>query len=700
VAQLIQPDYLTVMTESDTEEEITGQTNLNTVAGVTQLVQQVLTTLQTGGVTNVQVGGGVGTWTENYMQYVQSLASLPMDFVDMHIYPINNNFFTNAITAATAIHAAGKQVGLSECWDWKILDSELGSAPSWTEITSRDPFSFWEPIDIAFLRAIVDFANYKQLAFVSPYWVHYFFAYLDYNTYGSMSEDEIMTNSYTAADSAVLAGAFTPTGHAWERQNIPRDTTPPAMPAAPTTSAIGPTAINLQWAPDTDDVGVAAYNLYRNGSLLSTTSQTLYYDSGLVSGETYTYNLVAFDAIGNVSSKSPPLVVETIDITAPSVPTSLVVTGVTSNSVSLNWTPSTGVGGVGGYRVLQGTLPTAMSIRADVTAPPFTSTVASSTTYYFAIESYNPNGVTSAPSNQVTATTPAPLGSIPPSIPTNLVVTGVTSSSITLSWTPSTGAAGVGGYRILSGTTPGSLSIRADVPAPPYAVAVAPSTTYYYEVESYNPDGVTSGPSNQVTATTPAPIGSIPPSVPTNLVVTSVASGSVSLNWTPSTGPAGVGGYRILQGLSPGAMSIRADAPAPPYSVTVAPSTTYYYEVQSYNPNGVLSGPSNMVTATTPAPIGSIAPSAPTNLVVTSVGSNSVSLNWTPSTGPAGVGGYWILQGASPDAMSIRANVPGPPYTLAVRPGKTFYIQVESYNPNKVASGPSNQVTATTPATQ
>jgi hypothetical protein len=408
VAQLIEPDYMTVLTESDTEEQITGQTNLNTVAGVTQLVQQVLTTLQTASVKNVQVGAGVGTWTVNYMQYVQALASLPMDFVDMHIYAINNSFFTNAITAATAIHAAGKQVGLSECWVLKIRNSELANPDyNTTAIFGRDPFSFWEPADASFLQAIANFANYKQLAFVSPYWVHYFSAYLDYNTYGSLPPGTVLTDSYTAANNAVMAGAFTPTGLAWETQNIARDTTPPATPAPPTASAIGTSTINLQWEADADNVGVSAYHLYRNGALLSTTSLLVYYDNGLVSGETYTYTLTASDASGNVSAISAPLVVETIDITAPSVPTNLVVTAVTSGTVSLNWTPSTGVGGVGGYRILQGTSPGSMSIRADVVAPPYNVAVRQLTTYYYQVESYNPIGVTSKPSNEVTAKTPA-----------------------------------------------------------------------------------------------------------------------------------------------------------------------------------------------------------------------------------------------------------------------------------------------------
>jgi hypothetical protein len=406
VAQLLEPDYMTVMTESNSEESVSGQTNLNTVAGVTQLVQQVLTTLQAAGVQNVKVGAGVGTWTTNYMQYVTALAALQMDFVDMHIYPLNGSFFTNALTAADTIHAAGKEVGLSEFWDWKIRDSEV-SKIGYPIIEGRDPFSFWEPNDISFLQAIINFANYKQLAFIAPFSVHYFFAYLDYNTYGLLPLATILKDSDSAATNAVQVGAFTPTGHAWETKNIPPDTTPPATPAAPTAPVIGTAGINLAWVPDTDNVGVSVYKLYRDGTLVTTTSLLFYDDKGLVSGETYSYNLIALDASGNFSATSAPLVVETIDITPPSVPTNLAVTNVTARSVTLNWTLSTGIGGVGGYRVLEGTSPGSLSIHANVTAPPYTATVRPSTTYYFEVESYNPKGVTSGPSNEVTATTPA-----------------------------------------------------------------------------------------------------------------------------------------------------------------------------------------------------------------------------------------------------------------------------------------------------
>jgi chitinase len=94
----------------------------------------------------------------------------------------------------------------------------------------------------------------------------------------------------------------------------------------------------------------------------------------------------------------------------------------------------------------------------------------------------------------------------PPSVPQNLKVASYTATSITLTWTPSTGFVEAAGYRVLQGISQGSgtLPIHANVTGPPYTDTVRPSTTYYFEVESYNALGYTSGPSNEVSITTPA----------------------------------------------------------------------------------------------------------------------------------------------------------------------------------------------------
>jgi chitodextrinase len=409
VAQQIEPDYMAVITEPDTEESVSGQANAGTPAGSLQLLQTILSTLKAGNVTNIQIGAGAGTWTTNYTEYLANYATTSINFIDMHIYPVNGNDFLEALTAADTIHASGKYVTMSECWPWKVTNAELGKE-SYVDIAAANPFSFWAPVDTAFLQAVVNFSQYKQLVFLSPFWTDYFFTYLSYNTYGSDTPGTILPDAFSAADSAIGLGEFTSTGLAWENMIIKApDTTPPATPAAPVASSIGTTGLHVTWTADTDNVGVAAYRLFRNGVLDATTSGLIWYESNLTSGETYTYTLKAFDAAGNVSAASAPLVVTTINVTPPPPPTKLTVTGVTSKSVSLSWTASSDISGIAGYRILQGKSSTSLSIIANVTSPAttFTSTVAPGTTYYYEVEAYIPNGITSSGSNEVDATTPS-----------------------------------------------------------------------------------------------------------------------------------------------------------------------------------------------------------------------------------------------------------------------------------------------------
>ena len=406
VAQLIAPDYMSVITEPDTEQENTGQANAGTVSGSTQLLQTILSTLSAAGVTNVAVGAGAGTWIKSFTSYIQSFAATSISYVDMHIYPVNNNDFLNALTAAPTIQAAKKEIAITEAWDMKVRNSELGKL-STTTLYGRDPFSFWGPVDISFISALMDFGNAEHVTFISPFWTHYFFAYLDFNTYGTSTSSQILLASDQASYNANQIGTFTPTGISWMNGIIPGpDRTAPLVPAPPYTTNVFPNSIHLAWAATSDNTGVAAYNLFRNGLPLTTTSQFTFIDNNLTPGETYTYTLDAFDASGNVSAQSTPISVETTDTTPPSVPTGLTVVGITSKSVSLTWNPSTGIGGVGGYRVLRGTTPSNMTIRSSPTTTSYTdSYLTPLTTYYYAVESFNPLGIASAPSATVQVTT-------------------------------------------------------------------------------------------------------------------------------------------------------------------------------------------------------------------------------------------------------------------------------------------------------
>jgi hypothetical protein len=82
----------------------------------------------------------------------------------------------------------------------------------------------------------------------------------------------------------------------------PADTTPPAAPALRGTGA--PKSVQLSWSGSTDNVGVTGYHVYRSGSLIATTGATSYTVKGLKNGQSYTFQVDAYDAAGNRSALS------------------------------------------------------------------------------------------------------------------------------------------------------------------------------------------------------------------------------------------------------------------------------------------------------------------------------------------------------------------------------------------------------------
>jgi hypothetical protein len=89
-----------------------------------------------------------------------------------------------------------------------------------------------------------------------------------------------------------------------------------------------------------------------------------------------------------------------------------------------------------------------------------------------------------------------------------------------------------------------------------------------------------------------------PPTAPLDLTATATSSGQINLIWTASTDNIGVTGYDIYRN---GAL-LQATGTATSYSdLTVAPATTYEYQIRARDGSGNVSDPSNLATATVPA---------------------------------------------------------------------------------------------------
>lgn len=183
------------------------------------------------------------------------------------------------------------------------------------------------------------------------------------------------------------------------------DTVAPTAPVL-TASGTTATATNLSWSGATDNIGVTGYDIYRDGTLIgSTTTATTYAVSGLANSTTYAFTVRAKDAAGNTSVASNIASVTTLtptpDTTAPSVPT-LSASGTTTTSTNLSWTAATDNVGVTGYDIYRnGSL-----LGSTTTATTYAVTgLTAATAYTFYVRAKDAAGNTSANSNTVNVTT-------------------------------------------------------------------------------------------------------------------------------------------------------------------------------------------------------------------------------------------------------------------------------------------------------
>jgi len=128
------------------------------------------------------------------------------------------------------------------------------------------------------------------------------------------------TTSSSAADTDVPPGATTCYAvSAFDESNnesprsadvcagTPMDVTPPTAPtniAASYDGSGGQSAIVVSWNPSTDDGRVDAYQVFRDGVLVSDQTELEYTDVTLDSNARYCYEVVAIDSVGNASDAS------------------------------------------------------------------------------------------------------------------------------------------------------------------------------------------------------------------------------------------------------------------------------------------------------------------------------------------------------------------------------------------------------------
>ncbi len=328
---------------------------------------------------------------------------------------------------------------------------------------------------------------------------------------GVYSAPASMPTSATVSVTAVSAAD--PTKQAAATVTLVQSTvSPPSVPSGLAASGVSPNSVTLSWTASTDanGPGIGGYYVYRNGNQIATVSSgTTFTDTGLTTSTTYSYQVAAFDTTNppTVSAQSSAVAATTLtDTQAPTVPSGLAASNISTNSLTLTWNASTdlpnpGGAGVGGYIVYRNGAQI-----ATVTNTSYTDAgLAASTSYSYTVAAFDaaiPANL-SAPSAALPVMTAA--DTQPPTAPSGLTATAASSSQINLGWVASSDNVGVTGYRIERCTGVGCSGFAQIGTSPTTTyndTGLTASTSYSYRVRATDAAGNLSPYSNIATAST------------------------------------------------------------------------------------------------------------------------------------------------------------------------------------------------------
>ncbi len=323
-----------------------------------------------------------------------------------------------------------------------------------------------------------------------------------------------------------------------------------------------------------------SYKIYRAQnsegpySLIKSNNQgTSFTNTGLSRGTAYHYKVSAnsdvIDEGANISLEGPKS--SSISITTiPAEPTSIRVSDSTTSSLKVSWNA---VNGATGYKIYSSLYSNSSFTEVGTSSGTYHNVTGlnDDTTYYFKVKAYNTTGYSSYSSSANGKTQLKPLVA-----PTGLALSSITNQSMTLSWTPVSGATS---YKIYKSTSSGnSTSYYTSTSSTSKSITGLNSgRTYYFWVTGVrnNVEGLKSSSKSGLTK----------PTYPSGVSVGSATTSSLRISWNSV---AGASGYKVYRSTSSnGSYSYIATTSSTSYTnIGLTAGKKYYYKVQAYNNTG------------------------------------------------------------------------------------------------------------------
>jgi hypothetical protein len=219
IAAELRPDFFTMEDEPDTAMSLTGIQLLKKRENYLGMVKELVDGVKPLVRNTTKIASGIGIWMSDWEAWLKDLLKLDIDFINLHIYPIEINAYNSrddivprTLEAADMTHQAGKGIAVGETWLYKTMPLDTKDPEV---IYGRDYYDFWIPLDIEHLRLILKIAHFKKFEYISPFWSSFFFSYLNAQEARGLNTAELKRRNNLKVLQNLLTGTFSPTGRSY-----------------------------------------------------------------------------------------------------------------------------------------------------------------------------------------------------------------------------------------------------------------------------------------------------------------------------------------------------------------------------------------------------------------------------------------------------------------------------------------------------